>query len=542
MLLASPPSRQNLWVRDMWDGLTERASNRDAAWWARRYQDAMSGAGDPLRVLVLTTRFATYVGSASHDLTKAFNAAGMRAETIEERDDHSQLSAAACVSSVERFDPDLIVTLNHPRPKLGGFPEDIPFLCWVQDPMPHLFDRATVEKLCPRDYFAGHGYREFANLGIAADRMLITPVLASAAKFHDGPVDPSLARELACDVCAVTNHGETPAAMMDRLIESSGMPGILADRVRKASRQIEAIINDPMGSPPQPRLRALASEIMGRPASEDPRDEPSGEPALVMRQIVYPLADRMTRHRAFRFAAEIAEKRGLRLRLYGRGWDKHPTLARYAAGVLEHAEPLRAAYASAGLTLHASLGWPLHQRVLECAMSGGLPGVTLTSADVRSLVDIGMRVAVESGTPYASNFARRETSAIAADCGALAGVAGQLVRLRGWLRDDTGTVMPKWATRGAFYAPATGYTVRQKSPRLVSAVDTARLFGDLSEIGFFDPSTLGSLMDRAVNRPAWRASMSRWIASRSRESFTYEAAARAIPGFIGDHLQREAGV
>jgi hypothetical protein len=60
------------------------------------------------------------------------------------------------------------------------------------------------------------------------------------------------------------------------------------------------------------------------------------------------------------------------MRIYGRGWESHPRFGRFARGVVAHDEELRACYQSAGAHLHASISSMVHQRVLECALSGGL--------------------------------------------------------------------------------------------------------------------------------------------------------------------------
>ena len=71
-------------------------------------------------------------------------------------------------------------------------------------------------------------------------------------------------------------------------------------------------------------------------------------------------------------AREICRRHGLRLRLFGRGWERHESLAAYAAGDAAPGEDLRRAYATPACHLHASLCTNAHQRVFECALSGGL--------------------------------------------------------------------------------------------------------------------------------------------------------------------------
>lgn len=68
-------------------------------------------------------------------------------------------------------------------------------------------------------------------------------------------------------------------------------------------------------------------------------------------------------------AAEIAQH--MDLALFGSGWDKHPTLASHARGLVENGEELKACYQGATVHLHANEDTHHHQRVYECLASGG---------------------------------------------------------------------------------------------------------------------------------------------------------------------------
>src|SRR6185295_13062943 len=79
------------------------------------------------------------------------------------------------------------------------------------------------------------------------------------------------------------------------------------------------------------------------------------------------------RHQTVAWAAELARERGWRLRLYGRGWAEVPELAEFARPEVSHGEALRACYRATAAHLHVSIYTLAHQRVMECALSGGLP-------------------------------------------------------------------------------------------------------------------------------------------------------------------------
>ena len=99
---------------------------------------------------------------------------------------------------------------------------------WVQDAMPHQLDRRVGEAMGELDFVAGNLRTElFWRFAYPQDRALDGPIVASGAKFHDGPVTDEQRSRLACDVAYVSHHSETPAAMHSRKLgEASTSPGL----------------------------------------------------------------------------------------------------------------------------------------------------------------------------------------------------------------------------------------------------------------------------------------------------------------------------
>lgn len=350
-------------------------AGRDAAWWRTRYEEARAGSAEPLRVLIPTTRYSTYVRHASADIAAAFDAAGCRAMVLEEPDDSTVFSACAAGQAVESFRPDLIVLINYTRDAMGpAVPRNIPFVCWIQDAMRHLFQPRTGASLGELDFIVGHAHQDlFDRCGYPRRRTLSTAVPASERKFHPGPADPALRRRFECDIAYVGNQSETPEACRDRFIHEARAAGPdnamipVIEALYPACRRIGTGV---WKTCPLPALRAAVESAVRTVARREP------DPAMIveiMNSIAMPLAERCLRHEMLEWAASIARRRGWRFRLYGRGWESHPSLREFAAGAVPHGEELRACYQSAVAHLHGSLhGW-MHQRVFECALSGGLP-------------------------------------------------------------------------------------------------------------------------------------------------------------------------
>lgn len=509
-----------------------RYAGRDAAWWARRYAEASEG-GPPLRVLIPTCRFSTYIQHAAEDLARAFRGVGCRAEVLIEPDMWTGMSNLAYWSLQERLEPDLIVLANYPRTeRADSFVRDVPFVCWMQDAMGHLYDRDVGAAQGELDFIAGVvGTQLFSKHGWAPERALFFPVTPNVEKFHDGDADPGLIDRLTCDVAYVSHQSETPEAMHRRLCDEAGDPSTraLLDLVRPLVEREAGRFGDPepLGRRIHEAIKQAFVERTGR------RIEPE-QLSRLQAQYATPMAERIVRHLAVGWAAEICRRRGWAMKLFGRGWERHPELGSLACGELEHGDALRAAYRCAGVQLHPTVNDVTHQRVMECALSGGLPIVTRTSAMLASKMVLYRRAGLraEDGRPGDGHAYERRYPVI--DHPPLALALCERQRL--------GLADADWA----------GGALRLRTPQL----DTARsslveghgaltgawLLGDAEGLSFRDGRELERVLERALGDGAWRASRSAGIAARVRARLTIDAFARELIRFLGARLAAGARV
>ncbi|VAX39601.1 hypothetical protein MNBD_PLANCTO03-1000, partial [hydrothermal vent metagenome] len=277
-------------------------AKRDKAWWGRRYREAQQG-GEPLRVLVPTSRYSTYIRHAAMDLAEAFEGLGCEAMVVMEAGPSSRPSTVGHLRPVAEFEPDLIALVNYFRGDAGmPYPEQVPWLCWVQDAMPHQFAERRWGAL---DFVAGHVHKELtASEGFPRERSMSFPVVASTRKFYPEPVEAGLAARFACEVAYVSHQSETPEVFHARCVAEAGDAGTA--RLLEALRPlVEAEAVEPMGSSLLDRLERLTREVMQRCQSSV--DE-SGV-TFVFRQYALPLADRVLRHQTLGWAAEVCARR-----------------------------------------------------------------------------------------------------------------------------------------------------------------------------------------------------------------------------------------
>jgi len=493
-------------------------AHRPGPWWKQRFAQAMApDSTTPLRILLPITRYSTFVRHSAADLAESFNAMGHEARILSEPDDHGRLASIAYLDQFANWQPDLVVLINYTRQQMGAaVPRMVPFVCWIQDAMPHLYSRECGIAQSDLDFVAGHTSRDlFADFGYPRARALSSPVLASARKFHPGPVAPALLDRYACDIAYVSHQSEPAERFTRRMLDAApaGTPAFRA--VEAAVPLVRQAVADAMRTPLPAALTAAAREALRAAAGAEPAPTTV---AVFQHQFVDPLAEKLFRHQMLGWAAELASEQGRTFRIYGRGWENHPEFARFAAGELLHGEELRAAYQAATVHLHGSVNVLVHQRVLECALAGGLPAGRLTLHEVHRTVHRLIGDAMRCHEPSSCTVAQREASWRTSDCPELMTQAALLQRLglidrplRFWHRKPLAALEE----------------IRARGP-VEDWLHPDRVFGDLAETCFWDKASLSALLTRATTLSGWREHVSSAIARRVRERLTYDVFARRL--------------
>jgi hypothetical protein len=500
-----------------------RDADMSTADWAARFRERGGGG---LRVLIPTCRFSTYIQHSSRLLAAAFERAGHTAELVIEPDDSTNLANLTYLSACERLDPDLIVMINYPRcTRASVLPTGVPFVCWMQDNMPHFQNREVGLGQGERDFLVGHaGHELFRRFGFPVERAMSSPVVTDPEVFHDGEVPAELEAEHACEIAYVSHQSGTFDALLRRFADEASEAG-LSDVIMGLEGPIGRAVDEISETPIVPALRDAVRAAIERSARR-PDDEAVSQ---MLHQAALPLAERLVRHRTLAWAADLVERRGWSLRIYGNGWDAHPELARFAAGPLEHGEPLRASYRGATVHLHPTVRALSHQRVMECALSGGFPiGTRYASIlpnDLRLAVRLGLDVTM--GEPSADG---RSCDFVRADHEGLLRDAALRQRLGEPVSDRI--VVDRASLERVRATPV---------PEGTGQTDPTALFPDVAAYTYGSRAEFDALVTRAVEDPAFRGAWSRALAERVRAGFTTDSLARRIVEFVSRGLTGAAG-
>ncbi len=490
--------------RSLQASVERRYAPRTPAWWAHRMSESLAGRSEPLKVLIPTSVYSTFVQHSAADLAHALNSNGYRAVVLKESNRNEMLATTATLEAIDRLEPDLVLMLNHTRrvPLGSLLPDGLPVVTWVQDSAPEVFAPGAVRADGPLDFVVGHLlHRVTEQLGVKPGQSLALPVAVNAAKFHDGPLDHSLRNETACDVSIATHQSQTPQQFAQRWLDEQ-QDRALRTMGERVSANLMKWLETGDGRVIGPAKRIVRETVEDATGHRD---------AAMIDQLRYglamPLADRVLRHRVAHWCAHLARHQGVRFALWGNGWDEHPTFARYARGSAAHGEQLRAIYQASGAHLHISAHTLVHQRVAECALSGGLPLCYLSDAaatPLRSRMQAELMSAMPvrtdaDGTQHFSADATPLARQYAALCGAANVPADIFLDASLRAQIETGSARP-----------------------VPEHLDPAWLMGDMAAVGFTTLDQLAGRIERASD-PQWRSAYAAPIMARAAERFTHSA-------------------
>lgn len=490
----------------------------DRGHWAERLSAAQKGDAI-LRIVLPVSRYSTFVHHAAEDLREALLSLGHEAVILDEPDKHTRLASPAYLRFFAQWRPDLVISINHPRQQFGEVcPANVPVLTWIQDQMQHLYRRELGAAQGRLDFLAGVVSQTlFRDFGFPRSQALVLPVVASARKFYDGQVSASDRARYGCDIAYVSHNSQPPEDLHQSLLRAIPIGSPLRAGLTDLPERIGTLLSGGLATALSSELRRLAEQVFER-AGVTP--DPSAVTTM-HHQWILPLAERMLRHEMLGWAAELCEERGWTLRIYGRGWERHPSLARFGQGPIEHGGALRASYAAARVHLHASCVATVHQRVIECALSGGFPACRITGSDI-SVLDSIACASLTGQAPEASYALWRQPVIFTSNHAHLMLHMAQRQRLG----------LPAWqwiCLMDEHRDPDRPYAISEEfSP--------AWMLGDLSEVTFWDRPSFERLMDRVITDDDFRESSIGAMRRRALTHLTHDVFARRLLDFMASRL------
>ncbi|MCP3905633.1 MAG: hypothetical protein GY715_18560 [Planctomycetes bacterium] len=536
-----PPTVDDAYLTRVRAGVEERRRGLGVA--QARHQEAITpeqriarfragrAAAPPLRIAGFTTRYSTVVQHAMRDLADAFRRQGCTFDLVKEPDD----SSAIVDTWTTLAEPcDLVVVINHLRREMPDrIHADLPFVCWIQDHLPALWSKDAGRSITDRDLVLGYDRPVLTTLfDYPAERFLATSNLTSLSTYHDEPVDPVEAERHRCDVSFVSHGSET----VDELVAACGVgqPAVYGRLLAAITERLR----ERLAARRRISFRDTLDVMLDAEASIGARTTAEQRNVLI-RPTVIRIVDRLLRHETLEWTAQWCRARDRTLRIYGRGWERHPTLSEHAAGEIANGEPLRCVSRASRINLQINGFGSLHQRLLDGIASGGFVLVRHNPADfVRPPLLALQRAIASAGVTSLGDLLRAAEPtndlgiALAAlrrlDYPAIAPGGDprrdQDIRL---LHEAAGVPMDRLGDAALFDALA---DVRHVPHRCAADLPA------FERVVFDGPETLHALLDRYVDdEPARRALLAPMRADVAAHD-TYDALARRILDTLGSGL------
>jgi hypothetical protein len=185
-------------------------------------------------------------------------------------------------------------------------------------------------------------------------------------QFAGAPLTDGEIEKYSCDVSYVSHAAQTPEAfhqeertnwndptvvrLLDTLFEL--LPAMLARHHTPHQAVIDTVLEDGMH-------RCGITEL------------PNDVRARLTSWYLWRLGDRIFRHEALAWVGQWAKDSKRSFRIYGNGWENHPTLSEFAAGPADNGRELICIYRASKINLQLMPAGFIHQRALDGLAAGG---------------------------------------------------------------------------------------------------------------------------------------------------------------------------
>ncbi len=386
-------------ARQAFNALEDHYASLPDNYWKRRFE-----SGQPLRVLGITSRFTTYLQYSMRDCKAAFERHGHRFELLIEENDHDPLSSDASAGTIAELKPDLILFIDHLRREYPQtIPANVPFVCWIQDQLPHLTTKRAGQSMGPLDFYIAPELDQFTRRYDYPAKQGMRWTMATDDRLYSAePMSESQLAPHRCDISFVSNQSKLPRQFHDEklrmLPDDPGLRRLTNYLFDAISREM---IERPRTAGARPAMALLeqAKREIGLAAAT-----PEVEDA-VARLYIHPLTELMYRQRALEWVADYCDRSGRTLHLYGNGWSEHPRFAAYARGFAANGEQLRAVYQASRINLQITSYGAVHQRLLDGLAAGGFFLIRYCPMDMihdpaKQLLEVVGEHGLQAGTTY----------------------------------------------------------------------------------------------------------------------------------------------
>ncbi len=366
-------------IRDSLKDLERRYAGRDIRYWADRFAEATTGKGRSLRILSAVSTHTSFLQHSMRDARRALEALGHEVRVLTEDRPFTIIGPLTYHAAIRDFDPDVFLVFDHLRPECAAIiPQNLPILTWDQDQLPQVFTPQNLARISRHDFIAGCSKFHCLMLGCNPRQLLNARVPTCPEQFSGVDLSAEEIEKYVCDVSYVSHASQTPREFHEEeraTYSDPAVPLFLDVMYELLPEQLA-------------RYRVVDGGVMSMVFDEACRrrgitDVREDIRARLCRWYLWRLGDRMFRHEALEWVASWAKRTGRSFRIYGNGWEKHPTLAEFAAGPAKNGRDLLCVYRASRISLQLMPAGFVHQRSLDGLSAGGFFLGRLTPDDLR---------------------------------------------------------------------------------------------------------------------------------------------------------------
>jgi len=317
------------------------------------------------RILFITSRFSTAVQYFIRDCILACEKLGIPCKLAIEDSDIHRLDTYSEVLLLEKFKPDIIFIIDHFRWEYSWIPQNVLFITWIQDPLPHIMSKDSAAKIKEKDFILNLFYsgKEFNDLGYPENKLIDTPIPVNTDIYKSYVLTDKERAIYETDICAFSNGGNPLKGLDNFLKQFNSLPNfnMIKKPFESAFKEIYEM--------------ALKGKFLYTPEQY----------AEVLKKWLYMfninIDNKIFRNIASSFRNEIGFRilrsvplewlhaKGYNMKIWGGEWLDHQVLKIHAQGVAENGEVLSRIINASKIVIGTNPGLTTHPRVFETMLS-----------------------------------------------------------------------------------------------------------------------------------------------------------------------------
>jgi hypothetical protein len=211
------------------------------------------------------------------------------------------------------------------------------------------------------EFVIGYGRQECAlSHGYPAGRFMPAMVGFNEKRFAPRELSASAIKQFTCDVSFVSHASTPPEVLIQDEIQKTNSPEA-ANFLRGMFDRLRAIYDAGSFVTEAGHIQRIIHDTMRENGIE------TTSQSALMDFVLQRVNNALFRQQAVGWLSDM----GVRLHLYGRGWENHPRFRQFARGVADNERQLSAIYQASAINMQITPFGAVHQRLCDGLSAGG---------------------------------------------------------------------------------------------------------------------------------------------------------------------------